>query len=781
MNRRSDSNAFVDAQWIWPVSPNWDIHNGYALFRTGIELTAVPKRAPLFITADQSYRLYINGRFVATGPARGYQANWPYDEIDLHVYLKKGYNQIAIRAYNPGFSNFQYLSQYWAGLLVAAKWGKNTIRSGPHWKSIRQSGIRRDSVATSLQLFPQEHIDLRETPVDWAEPNFDDSSWGNPVAQKLNSAPWFSLEKRGIPLLEKREMFPVALIGMGEGRSADDYLDTRNVVALRQKENRGHQPAEGISFSPLSVSSTRSGRFRSFLFDFKRTVVGNLRLSIKAAKGGEIIDTHFAETIDNATLTPDQLIPVHSRMAFGDRMTLAQGSNHHTFYHAYGFRFLMLTVRDARSDLHIEPSLEWIGYPLPRKGSFTSSDTELERIWETCAWTQQCCSLDAYVDTPWREQAQWWGDARVQAWNTFHLNGDTKLFERGIRQIGQQTTPDGITYGHAPTMAHNCILPDFTIIWFLTLWDAYWQTGSTAMLDENLPTVERALGYFQEHTDLNTGLVGYDERFWLFLDWTDLVKDGSPAIYNLWLLIALEKLTLMHRQSGNIRKAAPLTAWAARLRTALGKLINTEGLMRDGIDRRGKIVPSTSIHAQTLAIVANLQGLNTEAAIHRVILPWINGVSSPTATPSAYWVTYVFTVLIQQGYSAEVVAFIRKHWTAMADHGTTWENFAPKRGDESHSHAWSAHPLYHLMQTIGGITQTSPAWKSVRFAPLFDGKKGGATIPTPAGKISSAWKRTTAGAIQVSLALPKGVTADVVLPGLKPCTASGKTRWLLQG
>lgn len=775
------SNAFARAQWIWPESPNWDIHNGYALFRTGIKIAAVPKRAPLFITADQSYRLYINGQFVASGPARGYQARWPFDEIDLRAYLKKGYNQIAIRAYNPGFSNFQYLSQAWAGLLVAAKWGKAEINSGPHWKAMRQTGIRRDTIVTSLQLFPQEHIDLRATPADWMAPGFDDSSWHNPVAQKLNSAPWFSLEERGIPLLERRMISPAALLGIQEGRSADGYADTRDVVGLRQQEDRGHQPAADIPFSPLSVAATGNGRFRSFLFDFKRTVVGNLRLSLHGAQGGEIVDTHFAETIDTATLTPDQVIPANSRMAFGGRLTLRAGSNDHTFYHAFGFRFLMLTVRDTTSDLRVAPSLEWIGYPLPRKGSFNSSDTALERIWETCAWTQQCCSLDAYVDTPWREQAQWWGDARVQAWNTFHLNGDTRLFARGIRQIGQQTTPDGITYGHAPTMAHNCILPDFTLIWFLTLWDAYWQTGSTALLEENESTVERALDYFRKHTDAETGLVGYDERFWLFLDWTDLFKDGAPAIYNLWLLIALEKLALMYRQGGRKSKAAPLTAWAARLRAALGKLIDTDGLMRDGLDRKGKIAATTSIHAQTLAITANLRSLNTQTALTRVILPWIRGVSRPAATPSAYWVTYVFTVLIERGYSADVVAFIRKHWAAMADHGTTWENFAPKSGDESHSHAWSAHPLYHLMQTIGGLTQMGVAWSSVRFAPLFEGDEGGATIPSPAGKITSAWKRTPSGVIQVALSLPKGVTAEVVFPGEKRLTVTGKNRWTLHG
>ncbi|MDA6840245.1 hypothetical protein OSL57_26375, partial [Escherichia coli] len=79
------------------------------------------------------------------------------------------------------------------------------------------------------------------------------------------------------------------------------------------------------------------------------------------------------------------------------------------------------------------------------------------KIWKACEQTQRVCSLDAYVDTPHREQAQWWGDARVQAWNTFMLCDDPRLLWRGIRQIAMQTAPNGLTYGHAPTMAHHCI------------------------------------------------------------------------------------------------------------------------------------------------------------------------------------------------------------------------------------------------------------------------------------------------------------------------------------
>ncbi len=93
-----------------------------------------------------------------------------------------------------------------------------------------------------------------------------------------------------------------------------------------------------------------------------------------------------------------------------------------------------------------------------------------------------------------RAETQWWGDARVQAWNTFHLGGDTRLFRRGIRQIAAQTTPNGLTYGHSPTIAHNCVLPDFTLMWLLTLWDDYWQTGSLETFIEHRATVGQGTG-----------------------------------------------------------------------------------------------------------------------------------------------------------------------------------------------------------------------------------------------------------------------------------------------
>ena len=104
-------------------------------------------------------------------------------------------------------------------------------------------------------------------------------------------------------------------------------------------------------------------------------------------------------------------------------------------------------------------SLRTALYPLDIKASFRSSDKTLNDVYRISVRAQQCCMTDSYVDCPWREQAQWWGDARVQAANTLHLSADPRMLARGIRQIAAQSVPNGFTYGLAPGMAHSCICP----------------------------------------------------------------------------------------------------------------------------------------------------------------------------------------------------------------------------------------------------------------------------------------------------------------------------------
>ena len=787
------AKVFGSAQWIWPLDHRWDLHNAYVLFRHEFELARVPKKAPLFITADQSYQLYINGAFVGRGPARGFQSHWPFDEIDVARWLTAGRNVFAIRAHNPGRSNFQYLTEGYAGLLVAAKWGRTIIESDKDWKCVPQPGIKRDATQCGHQLFDQEHYDARVGLVNWTNTDFDDSDWLVPVERPHSLLPWSTLEPRGIPQMFEEASRPGKVIGTGRGTSGKGWREARNLFLLRQEEDHTHKPVKdskaslealddpsapvGLSVSGLEVPKTGRGKFRSYLIDMGRPVVGSLSLRVGGGHGGETIDVIYTEVIEADTLEPVMTYPSSSRATFSSRLICRKGRSEHRYYHPFGFRYATLTVRESTTPLHIGVTLHRTGYPVELCGAFRSSDPLLEQIWETCAWSQQNCMLDAYVDTPWREQAQWWGDARVQAWNTFHLSGDSRLFQRGIRQIGAQTTDDGVTYGHAPTMAHNCVLPDFTLIWIITMWDNYWQTGDLDLFRSQLPIIANALKYFEEHTGKD-GLVTYDDRYWLFLDWTELFKDGAPTVYNLWLVLALEKLAELDTLTKNKTEAARCQRWANRLRQRLRKLIDRRGLLRDGIDTKGRIVKSTSPHAQTMALMTNLAP-KSAAKMERFLVDYLKDESKHTSQPSAYWITYVYTILAERGQGRAVIDHIRPNWKPMVEQGSTSEMFTDHvEYPMSHSHAWSAHPLFHFMQIIGGVRQTAPAWKRVSFTPVFHGDHGGATIPTPQGEITSAWQRD-GDHIAVSLDLPKGVTAAVDLPGVKIKRAIGRSEWIV--
>jgi alpha-L-rhamnosidase len=761
----TSEQIFCKSRWIWPVNGSYHLHNSYALFRRCFSLETLPQKALAHLTADQSYQLFVNGQLVCRGPARGYQAAWPYDSVDLAPFLRKGNNCIAIRAYNPGHGTFAYHSLGMAGILFAAKIGRQTLVSDNSWRCRHQTGVRRDTVPYSLQLTGhQEWIDLREEAPAWSRPSFNDADWNSSIhVRGWNHPPHTALEPRGIPMMRETVRRP-RLIGLGNGTMETDWESPVCLADLRKREDLEHQPATSKSSATCTVPALKKGAFQSFLLDFGKVVVGSPVLSIKGAQGGEIIDLLHTEVLHPNSLTPKIVGNDHSRIRLANRLICRKGNQTHAFFHPQGFRYLTVTVRSASAPFSIQTSLNACGYPLDGSGDFNcQSDEDLNKIWQACAHTQRICALDAYVDTPWREQAQWWGDARIQAWNTFHLSADVRLLRRGIRILAGQTSVDGLTYGHAPTIAHTCILPDFSLIWILTLWDDYWQTGSTEMLEQHADRVLSILDYFKKNTHPRLGLVGYDPRYWLFLDWRPIQREGWPALLNLWLLEALSKLMRMARASSLPNNFADAPAWHKRLSQAIiGQLMDKDGLVCDGILPGGKRSKSKSLQAQTLAWMSDLPGLNRDRVLKRILLPWIRGERATPLDPSSYWCAYPLDLLAREGYGKDVLAFIRKHWAEMADFGSCFEDFDPHppgKDMSSHSHAWSAHPLYLLMRIIGGVRATQPGWKSVSVNPIDPGCPAKVIFPTPHGNIVAEWQDSIDKRL-FSIQLPKSISSN---------------------
>ncbi len=796
--------------WIWPEGYMY-LLNHFAQFRYDFELKKVPGKAPFFITADKSYRLHVNGNYVCRGPARGYQSHWPFDEVDIKKHLRAGKNWISIEAYTPGISTFQYLHHTKAGMICAAKWGEFEIHSSAEkwgnsetppkeakWKMRRASAYNVETCRLSMQLDFQEDFNAAKDDRSWIFSSEEPTGWCAKyfpeVGQQILSTPfgqppYDSVEPRGIPMLREDIIKPASVTSAGVGSCSGDYKMCKNIswhfidsefssVRKWEKEN-SVKSVSGKDFLEITVNPVGKGKFRSITVDMGEFAVGNLIVDVEGAGGEEILDFHYFQCLREGI--PVFLKPGEGcHVALASRLRPAKGKMEHEFYHTIGGRHFSIVARDVTKPMKIKLSLRTSYYPFTMKGNFKSSDNVLNDIYSICRHTQQICSLDAYVDTPWREQAQWWGDARVQAANTFFIDGDARLLARGIHSIAGQRAPQGLTYGHAPTSSGWCILPDFSLTWILTIWDYYWQTGDLNVFLEQHSRIKEILEYFEslEVRDEN-GLLVYDPRFWLFEDWSNLPKERVPTFLNLWHLITLEYYAKLLKLTGKIKRFKKCNAEISSRRKLIEKKLfdNKTGLFCACLDKNGKQSGEASVHDQIMVLMLNLKPEFHDNMIEKRILPYLKSEKASWPVPSAFWATYVFETMGKCGYGNEVIKFIREKWSPMLSTGTTWEGYDwTETAGGSCSHAWTAHPSFHFVNILAGIRQLGPAWESVEFSPqLIEGIDfAEASVPSPKGEIKARWERK-GGKIEAVVKIPSGMKLHVKLPGVNKVISKAGT------
>ncbi|HCE45062.1 MAG TPA: hypothetical protein DET40_16095 [Lentisphaeria bacterium] len=753
----------------------------------------------MFITADKSYRLHVNGKYVCRGPARGYQEHWPFDEVDVKKFLKSGHNWISVEAYTPGISTFSYLHYTKAGMLCAAKWGDLEINTAPKtWKMRRDYAYNIDTARLSMQQDFQEDFDASKSDRSWIASAKAPADWKAeyfpPHGQQLLSTPfgqppYDNVEPRGIPMLREEVISPVEVTSLGVGKCNGEYRTCKNISwyfienefssVKSWKNGTSVKSVKGKESIEVTVTPEGKGKFSAITFDMGKFAVGNLIIEVEGATGAEILDFHYFQCLRKGI--PVFLMPGNGCLAaFANRLRPAIGSTSHELFHIMGARHFTLVARDLTKPLKIKLSLRTAYYPFTMKGDFKSSDKILNGIYEISKHTQQICSLDAYVDTPWREQAQWWGDARVQARNTFYIDGDARLLARGIHSIAGQHAPQGLTYGHAPTSSGWCILPDFALTWILTVYDYYWQTEDLTVFHEQHARIKEVLGYFEtpEVRD-EEGLLIYDPRFWLFEDWSDLPKEKVPTFLNLWHLVTLEHYAKLLKAAGKTAEHKKCSAEISHRRNLIVKKFfdNKSGLFCACLDAKGKFSGEPSVHDQVMAIMLDLKPEFHKNMIEKRILPYLKDEKAAWPVPSAFWATYVLETMSNLGYGKESIDFIRQKWSPMLSTGTTWEGFdweEPAGG--SCSHAWTGHPSFHFVNILAGIRQRGVAWGEIEFAPVFvDGiDSAEASVPSPKGAIKARWKRN-GGRVDAEVIIPSGVKLHVRLPGVdKTIDKAGK-------
>ena len=783
------NNLFYKAKWIWP-----DILysvNAYAGFRYDFKLKDSLSVAPLHLTADQTYRLWINGKYVCRGPVRGHQKNWFFDTVDVAPYLQKGHNFIAVEAFNPGISTFSYHFESRAGFICAARWedGTEIFTNCDSWTMFRLSGYAPDTARLSVQMGFQEDLDLNYDDRRWIYcENYTiptQPKWVRKGERTWNALPYLHLRERQIPMLDEHICAPECCISAGWGMGASGKKRGGNISwefaeeelpSIDWKE-KAIWKKDGVALCG-TVPAGRSGQIYAVTLDLgEEWLPGTPVLEVSGGNSDTILELHYYHDLPNRIAELQPPPGVGSLLALAARLRLNSPQVHHEFFQIMGIRFVTIVVRGNHEPLNLKISWRCAVYPLKIAGAWDSSDDDLNAIWRISRHTQQVCAMDVFVDTPWREQSQWWGDARIQAKNTHWLTGDSRLLEQGIHLIAEQEgAPDGLLFANAPTTHSGPILPDFCLTWIVTLYDLYFQTGRTDFIPKFLSRAERILQYFEDRRGEN-GAISYDERFWLFEDWGDLPKKTYPAFLNLWhchvLTLWRELLSLCGKSTENTD--AKLESEKILLRRLFYD--PEQQLMMPVLDYDGKPQGTPIVHDQVLALMLDLVQEAKGSMLAKRIIPCLKGTLREGLQPGAFWSTYLLDLAQKLDLRQDALNYIRIHWNHMIPTSTTWEVF-----DRDHytgwscSHAWSSHPLTHIPELLCGIVQLEPGWRKIRFAPLsgVGVSHASVSIPVPMGLLRAGFKKEHDVFIG-HLEIPSGMSVEIHTSERKQLLTQG--RW----
>ena len=714
------ANVFGDALWLWAPNENNDERDRRVRFRKVFELKEIPEKFEALVTADAYYTLYVNGVFVHHGPARNIAPIWSFDRIDLAPFLQKGRNVIAVLGYQYGLSNYSYIYEDASGFLMRAP----GIKTDSSWKMKEDPGYIRAVAKGSGQYCFQEFFDCRQKDGDWTSLEYDDSSWLSGSGRIAGVMPWHTFEERGIPLLSSQMTEIKSTVSASAHVPAENWRALENILTVYHREKPSFELPEKVK-NPTCV-----------VYDFGREVVGMLHFVFEA---DDALDFMVCEACDH--LVPRFSGPGEQLRCFGGRLIPQKGvKNEHELTLPWGFRYLVIFNR-GRGHFHCKASVREFRYPLDCVGKFHSSDALLNRIWEISEHTQKCCMADAYIDCPSREYAQWWGDALVQSQNTFRLAADARLLERGLRMIGRQRTPDGLTYGLAPGCAHSCILPDYSAMYLVTLEADYFQTGSLAMWRELRNVVSGIIHYFESEIG-EDGVVPFDPRYWLFIDWCpELDKIETYNLIILWGLQSTARLAELSREDAD--------------EILLNRICCLQKKLLRGIQLK-----NPAPHAAAFAILLDLKKECHSNWIEKILLPLLAGSHDAPIQPGPYFMYYVFEALKKYGYRREILDCIRRWWGEYVENGysTTPEQYLEESWRySSMCHAWSAHPLKHFSELLLGVRQTAPGWREIIFEPcLQKGMKVSGQVPTPYGVIQVYWD-WSGEELHKNIILPPGV------------------------
>ncbi|MBQ1490683.1 MAG: hypothetical protein IIZ39_01880, partial [Blautia sp.] len=445
-------------------------------------------------------------------------------------------------------------------------------------------------------------------------------------------------------------------------------------------------------------------------------------------------------------------------------------------------------------------------------GSFTTSDERLNQLQQNIYWSQVSNTISIPTDCPQREKAGWTGDimafAPTLCFNR-HANAFLSAWMENVRaeQMENGAVPMIVPYlkAYATFLRDNlgtdtsCGWGDASIIVPLRVYEAY---GDKRILEENYPCMKRWMAYIEERAN-NHHPEGYET-------WDQERKERSRYLWNTdfhfgdWLIPSMvlgnpDAMAMNNTAYATMGIVAPAYyAFSAKnmanIATILGKEEDAkayqelyekirEAFILEYVHEDGTL----DADFQGIYVIALQMGLVPEdkkqrMGDHLVDLIEKNGNRLDTGFLS---VLFLMDVLCDIGRSDVAYRLLYQtkcpSWLYEVEAGATtlWESWGAISEDGTVSTYSYNHYAFGcvgewMYRRIGGLTATSPAYRSFRVSPDFTCGLTHAEVKeeTPYGLAFVSWRRAGDTAM-VSVHVPVGTKAEILLPGITKEVGSG--------
>jgi hypothetical protein len=372
---------------------------------------------------------------------------------------------------------------------------------------------------------------------------------------------------------------------------------------------------------------------------------------------------------------------------------------------------------------------------------------------------------DTFTDCPLYEQTLWVGDARNEALFAFTAFGAEDLARRCIALAGQSVENYPLVLSQVPS-TWEMILPAWSFLWVISVWDYYYYTGDEAFLEEVWPWVMSNLEASARLLD-ERGL--FSGPFLNIFDWSGMDFQHRTVLHNSMTLVgAIDAAIRCAEVIGKRENTIWLHDYRAKLVDAINGLWDErKRAYPDSVHKDGSISESISVHTSFLSLLYDIvEEKNRETVLNNILSPSEEMVK----VGSPFAIMYMYEALEKAGQADQIIQSIYENYVPMLEAGATtvWESFSwGTTGTEgfptrSHCHAWSSAPIYFLNRIVLGIVPDAPGGKSFVIGPRLSGltwaKGASATIN---GIVEVAWSVENTQ-LNVTARAPEGVKLNFV-------------------